>query len=185
MARQYLYDDGVLEPSISDPLAANTATTEVLIVSNSLRYALIPAYDARPGKIYVLEAGGLITTGASGTLIVNVRIHTASSSTLGNSLGGSITQTTPVSSLSGPWYMRMLFEVRTTGDPGGANSTMFAHGFFLSGGVAATANSGMQLALGGVSAAFDHSVINTINITKTLSVAGSWTTQYMDLGAKN
>jgi hypothetical protein len=184
VARQYLYDDGALEASISDPLAANTATTEVLIVSNSLRYALIPAYDPRPGKIYVLEAGGLITTGASGTLLINVRIHTASSSTLGNSLTVAITQTTPVSSLSGPWYLRMLLEVRATGDPG-ANSTMMGHGFFLSGGVAATANSGMQIPLGGLAATFDHSVNNTINITKTLSVAGSWTTQYMDLGAKN
>jgi len=185
VARQYLEDDGVLEPSISDPLAANAATTEVLIVSNSFRYALIPAFDPRPGKIYVLEAGGLITTAATGALTINVRIHTASSNTLGNSLGGSIAQTVPVSSLSGPWFMRILFEVRTTGDPG-ANSTMAAHGFFISGGVAATANSGLQLALGGVvNAAFDHSVNNTINITKTLSVAGSWTTQFMDLGAKN
>ena len=184
MARQYLYDDGALEASISDPLAANTATTETLIVSNSFRYALIPAYDPRPGKIYVLEAGGLITTAATGALTVNVRIHTASSATLGNSLSTSIAQTVPVSSLSGPWYLRLLLEVRTTGDPG-ANATMYAHGFFLSGGVAATANSGLQCALGGVSAAFDHSVNNTINVTKTLSVAGSWTTQYMDLGAKN
>ena len=184
MARQYLYDDGFLEPSITDPLAANTATTEVLIVSNSLRYVLIPAYDARPGKIYVLEAGGLITTASTGALTINVRIHTASSSTLGNSLNTTIAQTVPATSLSGPWYMRMLLEVRATGDPG-ANSTMMAHGFFISGGVAATANSGLQIPLGGVSATFDHSVTNTINITKTLSVAGSWTTQYMDLGAKN
>src|SRR6266540_1036802 len=118
MARQYLEDGGVPEPAIVDPLAANAATTETLIVSNSFRYYLIPAYDARPGKQYIFEAGGLITTGASGTLIINARIHTASSSTLGNTLGGSITQTVPVSSLSGPWCLRLALTVLTTGDPG-------------------------------------------------------------------
>lgn len=177
MARQYLQDTGVADAAITDPLAANAATTEVLIVSNSLRYFVIPAYDARPGKVYIFEAGGLITTGASGTLIINARIHTASSSTLGNTLGGSITQTVPVSSLSGPWTLRLALTVLTTGDPGGTNSTIKGTGYFISGGVAATANSGCQIMIGGTSASFDHSVVNTINFTKTLSVAGSWTTQ--------
>lgn len=180
MARQYLEDSGIAEAAITDPLAANTATTEVLIVSNSLRYVVIPAYDARPGKMYVIEAGGLITTAATGALTINARIHTASSSTLGNTLGGSIAQTVPASSLSGPWYLRLTLICLTTGDPGGSNSTIKGTGFFQSGGVAATANSGLNLTFGGTSATFDHSVVNTINITKTLSVAGSWTTQWMN-----
>lgn len=184
MARQYLADTGIPEPAITDPLAANAATTEVLIVSNSLRYYLIPAYDARPGKVYIFEAGGLITTGASGTLILNARIHTASSSTLGNTLGASITQTTPVSSLSGPWYLRLVLTVLTIADPGGS-STIKGTGFFQSGGVAATANSGLDLTIGGTSANFDYSVNNTINITKTLSVAGSWTTQWAFMSVPN
>ena len=58
MARQYLQDDGFLEPAIADPLAANTATTAVGIY-NSLQYALIPAYDSRPGKVYRFEAAGI------------------------------------------------------------------------------------------------------------------------------
>lgn len=178
MARQYLGDGGVADPAITDPLAANAATTETLIVSNSLRYFVIPAYDAKPGKMYVIEAGGLITTAATGTLTINARVHTASSSTLGNTLGGSIAQTVPATSLSGPWYMRLVLVVLTTGDPGGTNSTMKGTGFFQSGGVAATSNSGLDLTIGGTSGAFDHSVANTINLTKTLSVAGSWTTQW-------
>lgn len=177
MARQYLSDGGVNEPAITDPLAANTATSETLMVSNSFRYFLIPAYDARPGKVYVIEAGGLITTAATGALTLAARIHTASSSTLGNTLGSSIAQTVPVSSLSGPWYLRMVLTVLTLADPGG-NSTIKGTGFFQSGGVAATANSGLDLTFGGTSANFDYSVNNTINLTKTLSVAGSWTTQW-------
>ena len=183
MARQYLYDDGFLEPAISDPLAANTATTAVNMW-HGLRYALIPAYDARPGKEWVLEAGGLITTAATGALTISPFIGT-SGTTGGTTLGASIAQTVPASSLSGPWYLRMILVCRTTGDPGGANSTMLGHGFFISGGVAATANSGLQLTFGGASATFDHSVNNCIRFDKTLSVAGSFTTQFVDLGAKN
>ena len=101
MARQYLQDDGVLEPAITDPLAANTATAITNTVSNSLRYFLIPAYDARPGKQYELEMGGLITTGATGALTISPFIGTTSGTT-GTTLGASIAQTVPATSLSGP-----------------------------------------------------------------------------------
>lgn len=182
MARQYLQDGGFLEGAISDPLAANAATTAVGIY-NSLRYAVIPGYDARPGKIYVLEAGGLITTAATGALTISPSISTTNAA--GTTLGASIAQTVPVSSLSGPWYLRMVLTVLTTGDPGGANSTIKGTGFFQSGGVAATANSGLDLTFGGTSASFDHSVNQSIWISKTLSVAGSWTTQWVFLSAMN
>jgi hypothetical protein len=36
----------------------------------------------------------------------------------GTTLGASIAQTTPVSSLSGPWYLKMVLTVLTTGAPG-------------------------------------------------------------------
>lgn len=182
MARQYLQDDGILEPAISDPLAANTATTAVGMW-NSLQYALIPAYDSRPGKVYVIEAAGLITTAATGALTISPTISTSNAA--GTTLGASIAQTVPASSLSGPWFLKMLLTCRTTGAPGGANSSMMAHGFFISGGVAATANSGLQLTFGGTLATYDHSVNQSIWVSKTLSVAGSWTTQFVDLVAMN
>ena len=183
MARQYLQDGGLLcEPAITDPLAANAATTAVGIY-NSLRYALIPAYDPRPGKVYVLEAGGLITTAATGALTISPSISTTNAA--GTTLGASIAQTEPVSSLSGPWYMRSVWTVLTTGDPGGANSTIKGTGFFIGGGVAATANSNNTVLFGGTSATFDHSVNQSIWISKTLSVAGSWTTQWVVLYAMN
>jgi hypothetical protein len=182
MARQYLQDGGFLEPAISDPLAANVATTAVGIY-HSLRYALIPAYDSRPGKKYIVEAGGLITTAATGALTIAPSISTTNAA--GTTLGTSIAQTVPASSLSGPWFLRLILICRTTGDPGGANSTMLGHGFFISGGVAATANSGLQLTFGGTLASYDHSVSQSIFISKTLSVAGSWTTQYADMAVEN
>jgi hypothetical protein len=182
VARQYLQDDGFLEPAISDPLAANTATTAVGMY-NSLQYALIPAYDTRPGKAYMLHAAGSITTAATGALTISPTISTSNAA--GTTLGASIAQTVPVSSLAGPWYMQMTMVCTATGAPGGANSTMRAWGFFISGGVAATANSGLQVTFGGTNAAYDHSVNQSIWISKTLSVAGSWTTQFVDLSSMN
>jgi hypothetical protein len=185
VARQYLQDGGLLtEPAITDPLAANVTTTIVNIVSNSLRYFVIPAYDPRPGKVYVAEAGGLITTGATGALTISPFISTTNGTT-GTNLGASVAQTVPVSSLSGPWWMRFVLTVLTTGDPGGSNATIKGTGVFQSGGVAATANSGLDLTFGGTSAVFDHSVNQTLNICKTLSVAGSWTTQWCVFYAMN
>jgi hypothetical protein len=182
MARQYLQDGGFLEGAITDPLAANTATTAVGMW-NSMRYTLIPAYDARPGKIYVVEATGLITTAATGTMTIGPSISTSNAA--GTTLGASIAQTVPASSLSGPWHMRALFTVLTTGDPGGANSTIKGGGVFISGGVAATANSNLTVTFGGTSATFDHAVNQSIWISKTLSVAGSFTTQQVVLYALN
>jgi hypothetical protein len=62
---------------------------------------------------------------------------------------------------------------------------MMGWGVFISGGVAATANSGMQVTFGGTSATYDHSVNQSIWISKTLSVAGSWTTQFVDFESIN
>jgi hypothetical protein len=184
MARQYLQDDGILEPSIADPLAANVTTTAVGIHgTNSFQYALIPAYDARPGKSYVYEAGGLITTAATGALTISPSIGT-SGTAAGTTMGASIAQTVPASAGSGPWYLHFKMICTATGAPG-ANSTMRSWGYFISPGLAGTASTGLHLTFGGTNAAFDHTVNNTIWISKTLSVAGSWTTQFIDLSVMN
>ena len=98
MARQYLQDGGLLcEPAITDPKAASAVTTAEGIW-NSLQYAVIPAYDSRPGKTYALEAWGLITTASTGALTLAPSISTTNAA--GTTLGTSIAQTVPVSSLS-------------------------------------------------------------------------------------
>lgn len=130
------------------------------------------ANDAKAGKIYVVEANGLITTGATGALTIAPGLGTSSP---GTTLGSSIAQTVPVSSLSGPWFLRATFTVRTIG-AAGANSTIIGTGKFESGGVAATANSGLSVVFGGTSCAFDATVNNFFTFQKTLSVAGSFTT---------
>jgi hypothetical protein len=182
MARQYLQDGPFVDVPIADPLSADTATSAVAMW-NSLQYTPIFAADAKRGKVYVVEAGGLITTAATGALTISPSISTTNAA--GTTLGASIAQNVPVSSLSGPWHLRMVLVVTATGAPGGTNASIKGTGRFVSGGVAATANSGLTVTFGGTAAAFDQSVNQSIWISKTLSVAGSWTTQYALIYAMN
>lgn len=173
MARQYLQDGPYIDPPVTSPLAGDTTTT-ALAMWGGAQFTPLYANDAKAGKIYVVEAGGLITTGASGTLIISPGLGTTAP---GTTLGTSITQTTTVSSLSGPWYLRSSWVVRTIG-AAGANSTIIGTGLFQSGGVAATANSGLDIVFGGTSCAFDATVNNFFTFTRTQSVAGAFSTLY-------
>jgi hypothetical protein len=180
MARQYLQDGPYIDPPVSSPLSADVATTAVSMWSGA-QFTPLFANDAKAGKIYVIEAGGLITTAATGALTIAPGLGTSSP---GTTLGTSIAQTAPVSSLSGPWYLRSTWVVRTIG-AAGANSTIMGEGWFQSGGVAATANSGLQVTFGGTSCAFDATVNNFFTFQKTLSVAGSFTTHWCVIYAMN
>src|SRR5207249_4318430 len=101
MARQYLQDGPFVDPPVSSPLSADVATTAVDMWSGA-RYTPIYGNDPKAGKIYVVEAGGLITTAATGALTITPFYGTNT----GVALGASIAQTVPASSLSGPWYLR-------------------------------------------------------------------------------
>lgn len=175
MARQYLQDGPYLDAPIASPLNADTATSAVLMW-NPLQFTKFYGDEARASRIYCVEAGGLITTAATGALTLSPSITTTNAA--GTTLGASIAQTVPASSLSGPWVLRSWWVVTAIGAPGGNNASIRGTGHFQSGGVAATANSGLSVTFGGTAAVFDQSVANAIAITKTLSVAGSFTTHW-------
>lgn len=175
MARQTLQEGPYLDAPIAAPVSADVATTPVLMW-NPLQFTKFYGDEARRSRIYVVEAGGLITTAATGALTISPSITTTNAA--GTTLGASIVQTVPATSLSGPWYLRSLWTVTSIGAPGGNNASMIGEGLFQSGGVAATANSGLDCTFGGVAAVFDQSVANAICFTKTLSVAGSFTTHF-------
>jgi hypothetical protein len=180
MARQYLQDGPYIDPPVTSPLAADVATTAVSMWSGA-QFTPLFANDAKAGKIYVIEAGGLITTAATGACTIAPGLGASSP---GTTLGSSIAQTVPVSSLSGPWFLRFVGVVRTIG-AAGANSTMMGEGLFQAGGVAATANSGLQITMGGTSCAFDATVNTFFTFQKTLSVTGSFTTHWAYIYAAN
>lgn len=180
MARQYWQEGPFIDPPVTAPLSADVATTPVAMWSGA-QFTPLFANDAKAGKIYCVEAGGMITTAATGALTLTVGLGTSSP---GTTLGNSIAQTVPATSLSGPWYLTSRWVVRTIG-AAGANSTIMGAGQFQSGGVAATANSGLDLTFGGTSCAFDATVNNFFTFQKTLSVAGSFTTNYAYIYALN
>jgi hypothetical protein len=81
--------------------------------------------------------------------------------------------------------MDIYVVIRTITTRGAATSTAMADGCFRSGGVAATANSGLAVLFGGTSCVFDVNADNFFTVQKTLSVAGSWTTRHAFIYALN
>lgn len=180
MPRQQLQGGPLVDAPVTAPLSADVATTAVSMWSGQ-QFTPLFAYQGYAGSVWTIKAGGLITTAATGALTIGVGLGTTSP---GTTLGASIAQTVPVSSLSGPWWLQATFVVRTVG-AAGANSTIIGEGIFVSGGVAATANSGLQVPFGGTSCLFDYTVNNFFTFQKTLSVAGSFTTHWAIIEPEN
>lgn len=178
MARQ-LFQDG---PYIDSPIANQTAlvatTIETLILGSS--FAPIFANDPKAAKIYCLRAGGIISTAASGTLIITPTYGAA----VGTALGVSATQTVPVSLTNVAWTLDFDLCFRTIGIAG-ANSTCIGTGKFCMQGTVATAGSGTVIPFGGTSASVDATINGGICIQKTLSVAGSITLMYAYIFSRN
>lgn len=179
MARQY-FQDTLAEPPIAN-LAAVTATTET-ILWNVSQYSPIAANDARPGKMYRVTAGGIMSFGATGTLIITPRwgLTVAAGITMGASV---VALTTPGATTAHAWYMEFTAVCRTVGAPG-VNSTVMGTGFFCSGIPAAGSLPATQV-FGGTSATVDVSIATGICIGWTLSVAGTVTPQWVHLAALN
>jgi hypothetical protein len=99
VARQYLQDGPYLDPPIASTLAADTATTAVLMW-NPLQFTKFYGDEAKRSRVYCVKAGGLITTAATGTLTISPSITTSNAA--GTTLGASIAQTVPRLSLPAP-----------------------------------------------------------------------------------
>lgn len=177
MSRQY-FEDLLAEPPIAN-LTAITATVETGLW-NVAQYTPIPAGDAKPGRIYRVTAGGIVSFASTGTLIITPRFGT---STSGVTLGANAAQTVPGANTNVPWILDFTLVVRTVGAPG-ANSTVIGTGTFNANGTGA-ANTGMSVNFGGTSGTVDVSVASGIFIGWTLSVAGSVTPQYCFIQSLN
>jgi hypothetical protein len=181
-ARQYLADGPYIDPPVSAPLSANTSTSAVDMWTGAT-YTPIFANDPKAGKIYVVEAGGIISTGASGTLTITPFYGTSS----GVALGASAAQTVAINLSNVPWYLRFVVVFRVIG-AAGANSTVTCSGVFYMSGTLATAGSGCAIPFGSTSTtstSVDATVNKDITIQKTLSVAGSFSTNYAYIASLN
>lgn len=175
MSRQY-FADTLVDPPIAD-LTAITATTETALW-NPAMYSPINANDCRPGKIYQVRAGGIVSTAGSGTLTITPRFGLTVGA--GITMGASGAQTVPINLTNRAWSLELTAVVRTVGAPG-TNSTVIGTGRFTSEGTVASAGTAFVLAFGGTSATVDVSIATGLLIGWTLSVAGSVTPQWVHM----
>jgi hypothetical protein len=172
MSRQYFMDT-LVDPPLVNPSAAIVATTETQLWPTAL-FSPIAVGDIKAGKIYKVSAGGIYTTGASGTLVITPRIGTTTS---GIALGANTAVNVPVSLTNVPWYLEFTMVIRTVG-LAGTNSTAIGNGFFVGSG-AGTVGTALSFAIGGTSATFDASIAEGLFMGWTLSVAGSCTPEWV------
>ncbi len=105
---------------------------------------------------------------ATGTLIITPQIGAVT-------LGASVAQTSPGATTAQAWYLRLNVVFRVIA--AGAASTAIGTGFFTTAGDASL-DSTICIPFGGTSATVDITANTNITVRKTLSVAGSMTTQY-------
>jgi hypothetical protein len=173
MARQYLQDGPYIDPPVAAPLSANAATTAVDMWTGAT-YTPIFANDPKAGKIYVVEAGTLTISPFYGT-------------SAGVALGASGAQTVVINLAAVPWYLRFVVVFRTIG-AAGANSTLTCTGAMTFAGAVGTAGSTNGITFGSTSTtstSVDATLNKDITIQKTLSVAGSFSTNWAYIYAIN
>lgn len=179
MSRQY-FADVLADPPIAN-LTAVTATSET-ILWNVSNYTPIAANDARPGKIYRVCAGGIMSFAATGTLIITPRfgLTVAAGITMGPNV---VAVTTPGATTAHPWTLEFNVICRTVGAPG-VNSTVIGTGFFITG-TPGAAGAAVAVSFGGTSASVDVSIATGICFGWTLSVAGTITPEYAYIQSMN
>lgn len=183
MGRQYFMDLPTVDPVLADILTYSTLTTEGMLwpVAN---ITPINAFDARPGKLYKLTAGGIITLPAStGSVTLTPRFGSLVTSP---SMGASGALFSPGATTNRPWLLEFFCLCRAVSVLGGANSTVTGWGRFVTQGLLTTGSAPFELTLGGTPATVDVGVATGLGISIIWgTTAGSITTQGAILQALN
>lgn len=180
MGRQVFQDGPYIDPPVASGSALVSTSAEALWIGATS--TPIFANDPKAGKIYSIRAGGILSTGASGTLILIPQYGALG----GTTLGTSQTVTVPINMTNVPWYLYLDIVFRTIG-AAGANSTCIGTGFFATAPFTSAPAAGISCVIpfGGTSASVDATINSGITISKTLSVAGSVTTQFAYIFSRN
>lgn len=93
-------------------LTAVTATSETALWTPSATLGGIPAWDCKPGKLYCLRAGGIITT-TTANATITPRFGTT---TGGVAMGASAAIALTASQTNVPWSMTANMFIRSTGN---------------------------------------------------------------------
>ena len=180
MGRQYFQDGPYIDTHVASGAALVATAAEALWIGAT--FTPIFANDPKAGKIYCVRAGGILSTGASGTLILIPQYGVLG----GTTLGTSQTVTVPINMASVAWRLEFDLIFRTIG-AAGPNSTAIGTGFFVTAPFTSAPAAGISCVIpfGGTSAAVDATINSGITISKTLSVAGSVTVQYAYIFSRN
>jgi hypothetical protein len=180
MSRQY-FEDVINDPPIANASTGLVATTEELLWAPT-DFTRIPANDARPGKVYKVTAGGICTFASTGLISFTPRLGLlVSSPTMGVTV---VPLNVPGVVTANAWHLEFTCVCRTIG-AAGANSTFIGSGFCSMGGLATAGQSHTVVEFGGTVATADASIATGIAISKTLTVAGSFTCQWVFIQSLN
>lgn len=184
MARQYFNSQSADSLIVAASITPTTTKTGLLTLNQANQCLPIGFGQNSPfaGQIYEFSLGGIITTPATGTLIIDPIYGpgTAQSPfTGGTDMGASAAQTVTASLTNAPWRMegnivfRSISAVSTT-------SVAWLSGNFQSTGTIATAGSGWSIAFGSAAAiSVDTSglaaagLFGALNFAVTFSVTGA------------
>jgi hypothetical protein len=162
----------ITNPVFTTSLTALVATTEEVLVPTL--YTGIAANEAYAGKVWKLSCGGIMSWAATGTLTLTPRLGLVIG---GITMGVSVVAlTTPGATTAHAWTAEFWLTCRTLG-LAGANSTFIGTGRFLSSGIG-TLGTGTVQSMGGTVATADATIATGLWLGKTLTVAGSITTQW-------
>ncbi len=179
MGRQLFQDGPYVDTHVANGTALVATTAEALWIGAT--FTPIFANDPKAGKIYTVKAGGIMSTGASGTLILIPQYGVLG----GTTMGTSQTVTMPINMTNVAWRLEMDIVFRTIGV--GAASTCIGTGTFSTAPFTSAPAAGLSCVIpfGGTSATVDATINSGITISKTLSVAGSMTVMYAYIFSRN
>lgn len=179
MGRQLFQDGPYVDTHVASGSALVSTSAEALWIGAT--FTPIFANDPKAGKIYCVRAGGILSTGASGTLILIPQYGALG----GTTLGTSQTVTMPINMTNVAWWLQfdLVFRVIAAG----AASTCIGTGFLATAPFTSAPAVGLSCVIpfGGTSATVDATVNSGITISKTLSLAGSVTVQYAYIFSRN
>lgn len=184
MARQYFNSQLADSSIVSASITPGTTKTFLFTQARANQFFPLPAglgvSAPFAGQIFRFAAGGLITTPATGTMIVEATHGPGSSTTAGGTgLGPSGAQTVTASLSNAPWRIEGELIYRTVASTS-TGSTAWLTGVFMSQGDLATAGAGWVVPFGSTAAvSVDTSglggsdLFGALNFYFTFSITGA------------
>jgi hypothetical protein len=176
------YNSNVAQP-LTAPISTTPSTTKTALFTpaQANQFATLPfgPTNPQPGSLFRFAFGGLITTPATGTLIIDP-YHGPGASTVsfGTDMGASAAQTVTASLSNAMWMMEGYLMYRTI-SMASTTSTAWLTGAFQSQGTLATAGGGWTIVFGSTAAvSVDTSglaanLFGALNFAVTFSVTGA------------